>query len=197
VRDERAVWEHGASVNRIRFGTHFAPYRKCRLKATLRLPSKKDDTMNVQEFLIDQQVAFDAIPHRDTYDAQRLAQVLHTPGQEVAKTVLLRADGGYAYIVAVLPATKMVDLRKVSNVFGGSRIELATELEIKQHCPDCEMGTLPPFGSQYAMKTVVDTSLTFDEEIVFEGNSHREAIRMQYGDYYELEHPMIAQFAVS
>ncbi|MDP6558449.1 MAG: YbaK/EbsC family protein, partial [Pirellulaceae bacterium] len=85
--------------------------------------------MNVQEFLSDRQVAYDAISHRDAYDAQRLAQTLHTPGREVAKTVLLRADSGYTYIVAVLPATKTVDFDSVSAAFGGCKIELATELE--------------------------------------------------------------------
>ena len=70
--------------------------------------------MNVQDFLSDRKVAYDAIPHRATYDAQRLAQTLHTPGREVAKTVLLRADGGYTYVVAVLPATKTIDFDKVS-----------------------------------------------------------------------------------
>ena len=152
--------------------------------------------MNVQDYLSSRQIAYDAIPHRDTYDAQRLAQVLHTPGREVAKTVLLRADGGYTYIVAVLPANKTIDFEKVSAAFGGSQIELATELEIKQHCPDCEIGALPPFGTQYAMKTLVEESLTKDEEIVFEGNNHHEAIRMRYDDYQRLEEPLVARFAV-
>lgn len=152
--------------------------------------------MNVQEFLRDRQVAYDAIPHRDTYDAQRLAQVLQRPGREVAKTVLLKADGGYAYIVAVLPATKTIDIEKVSVAYGGSKIELADEFEIKQHCPDCEMGVLPPFGTQYAMKTLVEESLTRDEEIIFEGNNHHEAIRMRYDDFHRIEEPLIANFAV-
>jgi len=152
--------------------------------------------MNVQEFLSEKRVGYDAIPHRNTYDAQRLAQELHTPGREVAKTVLLRADSGYAYIVAVLPATKTIDFDKVAAAFGGSKVELATELEIKEHCPDCEMGTLPPFGSQYGLKTLVEESLTRDEEIVFEGNNHHEAIRMLYEDFQRIEEPLVAQFSV-
>ena len=48
--------------------------------------------MNVQEFLSEKQVVYEAITHRESYDAQRLAQELPTPGHEVAKTVLLRAD---------------------------------------------------------------------------------------------------------
>lgn len=152
--------------------------------------------MNVQEFLSDKQVGYAAITHRDVYDAQRLAQELHTPGREVAKTVLLRADSGYAYIVAVLPATKTIDFAKVSAAYGGSKIALATEIEIKEHCRDCEMGALPPFGSQYGLKTLVETSLTLDEEIVFEGNTHHEAIRMRYEDFHRIEAPLVTKFAV-
>ena len=76
--------------------------------------------MNVQELLAERRVTYDAISHRDTYDAQRLAQVLHVPGREVAKTVLLRADGGYIYLVCVLPATKTIDFSKLFNGFATS-----------------------------------------------------------------------------
>jgi ABC-type multidrug transport system fused ATPase/permease subunit len=125
------------------FGTYFAPLlvEMSRANSIVRLLERGRRTaMNVQEFLAEKQVVYESIAHRDTYDAQRLAQVLHTPGREVAKTVLLRADAGYTYIVAVLPANKTIDFDKVSAAFGGSKIELANEFEIKQHCPDCEMG---------------------------------------------------------
>lgn len=151
--------------------------------------------MNVREFLTAKRVPYEALDHPVTYDAQRLAQTLHVPGQQVAKTVLLRADGGYSYIVAVLPATKTVDFSQVSSALGGSKIELATELEIQQHCPDCEMGALPPFGTQYGMKTLVEESLAQDESIVFEGNTHHEAFRMRYADFQRIEQPLVAQFA--
>ena len=152
--------------------------------------------MNVQNFLIEHNVEFDVISHRDTYDAQRLAQTLHVGGASVAKTVLLRADSGYTFIVAVLPATEHVDLAKVSATLGGSKIELAAEEEIKEHCPDCEFGALPPFGTQYGMKTVVDETLAGEGDIIFEGNSHHEAIRMQYDDFKRIESPLVADLAV-
>ena len=45
------------------------------------------------------------------------------------------------------------------------------------------------------MKTLVDESLTRDEEIVFEGNTHEEAIRMKYKDFAQLEQPILGEFA--
>lgn len=150
--------------------------------------------MRVAEFLQDQGVGFRVIDHEEVYDAQRVAQAVCIPGREVAKTVLLRADGGYVYVVAVLPATRRIDMEKAAKVLGGGRVELADEEEIARHCPDCEIGVLPPFGSQYGMQTMVDKSLCEDEEIVFEANTHREAIRMRFADFKRLEEPLVASF---
>ena len=152
--------------------------------------------MNVQQFLNERHVAFDVLAHRATYDAQRMAQAVDVPGREVAKTVLLRCPGGHDYAVAVLPATRRIDFTRAAKALGGEMVELATEIEISRHCPDCEIGALPPFGSQYGMKTIVDKSLAEDEEIVFEGNTHEEAIRMKYTDFCRLEKPQIASFTL-
>ena len=150
--------------------------------------------MNVAEFLTKQNIVFDLLPHRDTYDAQRMAATLHVSGREVAKTVLLRADSGYTYVVAVLPANKAIDFELVAEILGGAKVELASEIEIGEHCPDCEFGALPPFGSRYGMKTLVDESLLEDDEIVFEGNTHHEAIRMKLQDFRDIEQPLTGQF---
>ena len=151
--------------------------------------------MKVPQFLKERNVEFDLIPHRDTYDAQRMAATIHVSGRDVAKTVLLRANGEYTYIVAVLPANKAIDFDQASQMLGESKLKLATEVEISQHCPDCEIGALPPFGSQYGMTTMVDESLIKDEEIVFEGNTHHEAIRMKLQDFRHIEEPLVGRFA--
>jgi Ala-tRNA(Pro) deacylase len=146
--------------------------------------------MNVQEFLTQRKVPFQALEHRPTYTAQRLAQVVHVPEEEVAKAVLLRADDGY--VLTVLPATRGVDLGRVRQLVGAELVELATEPECGDCFPDCELGALPPFGSKYGMRTIVDRSLAEDDEIVFEGNTHHEAVRMKFRDYEQLEQPRVA-----
>src|SRR5262249_17497206 len=115
--------------------------------------------MEIKKYLQDRGICFDLIEHGDTYDSQRMAESIGVGGRRVAKTVLLRADGGYAYVVAVLPADTHVDLQALSHALGDSQIQLASEMEISDHCPDCECGVLPPFGSEYAMKTLLDFAL--------------------------------------
>jgi Ala-tRNA(Pro) deacylase len=151
--------------------------------------------MNVATFLERGHYEFERVPHQPTYSAQRLAHELHVPGREVAKTVLLRANGGYEYVVAVLPASKKIDLKQASKLIGGAKLELGTEFDISAHCPDCDFGVLPPFGSRYGMKTIVDSQLAKDEYIWFEGNTHDEAIRMKYADFYRLEQPLVGPIA--
>jgi len=151
--------------------------------------------MNVAAFLEERKCRFQRMPHQPTYSAQRLAHELHVSGREVAKTVLLRANGGHQFVVAVLPASKTINLDKASKMLGKGKVQLATEIEISAHCPDCAFGVLPPFGSRYGMKTIVDSSLADDEEIVFEGNTHDEAVRMRFDDFVQLEDPLVAAFA--
>jgi Ala-tRNA(Pro) deacylase len=151
--------------------------------------------MNLQDYLRQQRVAFHVLSHPDTFDSLRLAEAVHVPGRMVAKTVLLRLDHGFRFAVAVLPATHLVDLDAVSQMVGGAHTELATEIEIGQRCPDCEFGSLPPFGTMYDLETLLDESLLEAEELVFEGNSHHEAIRMTSIDFLRLESPLFGSFA--
>ncbi len=147
--------------------------------------------MKTSDILDKARVSYRTYAHEETYDAQHLAAALHVPGDNVAKTVLLRADGDFLHIVAVLPATAKLDLRRVSSAFGGADSRLATEIEITEHCPECEFGILPSFGSRFGMKTIVDESLSRHEDIFFEGNSHTEAIRLPYSEFARLEHPLV------
>jgi Ala-tRNA(Pro) deacylase len=149
--------------------------------------------MNVQQYIEQRGIPFRMLNHQPTYAAQRLAQVMHVPGEEVAKAVLLRADDGF--VLAVLSATRTVDLERVREIVGAASVDLASEPDCGSHFADCELGALPPFGSKYGMRTLVDRSLSEDEEIVFEGNTHHEAIRMKFRDYLELERPRLADFS--
>jgi Ala-tRNA(Pro) deacylase len=147
--------------------------------------------VKVQEFLNERHVIYDVLSHEPTYDAQHMAHAVHVPGVEVAKTVLLRANHGYRYMTAIVPATKKIDFDIASRSLGHCELRLATEPEISEVCPDCEFGILLPFGSQYGVKTIVDSSFEKQPDIVFEGNTHKESIRVKFADFCRLESPLI------
>jgi Ala-tRNA(Pro) deacylase len=148
--------------------------------------------MNVAEFLHTEHVPFEVLPHRNAYTAQHLAHTLDVPGDNVAKTVLLNVDG--KFVLAVLPATHQVSLSMLEDCLHADCAQLATEEELAKIFPDCERGVAPPFGTRYGLTTIVARSLTDDERIVFEGNSHSEAICLRYYDYAKIENPRVESF---
>ena len=126
--------------------------------------------MIVQDFLAEHGIDFDTIQHRPTYDAKSLAQAVHVSGRHVAKAVLLIADRDY--VLAVLPANCSINMLKLRAILNADHIQLASETDCGSLFSDCELGAVPPFGSDYQIRTLVELSLLDGHEIVFEGNTH-------------------------
>jgi Ala-tRNA(Pro) deacylase len=149
--------------------------------------------MSLTSFLTDQDVDFESIPHPPAYTAQRRAKFLHVPGRFVAKSVLLH--GPYGNFLAVLPAIYHVDCERLSVEFEGP-VRLARDEQIGEIVRDCEWGVVPPFGRLYGLATLLDDSIPPDAFLVFEGQTHLEAIRLRCSDFERLEKPRRLQFAL-
>ncbi len=148
--------------------------------------------MRVPDYLAEQQVRFETLLHPPAFTASQRAKVLHIPGRQVAKCVLLAA--GQGFLLAVLPATHQIDTDVLARELGGP-VRLADDREAAQLFRDCEWGVVPPFGTLYGLPTLLDDSLRPDELIVFEGNTHVEAVRVRCGDFERLERPRRLLFA--
>ena len=149
--------------------------------------------MQLQHYLDAQHVGYQVMAHPTAYTAQEVARLQHIPGREVAKVVMVKTADGKP-LMLVLPATHRVDFGALERVLHTQAV-LEDEREFHPLFPECDTGAEPPFGNLFHIETLVDTSLTQDEEIVFNAGSHRETLRMRYADYAELVHPRIATFA--
>ena len=147
--------------------------------------------MDIKDFLKQQRVPFDVLPHPRTETAVGTASALDVPEQNFAKTVVLIVDD--RPVIAVVQAPDHVNPVEVKNSLGAGVAELASEDALEKYFPDCETGAVPPFGSHYGMPTVVDSHLAEDEYIVFDGNTHEEAISMRFKDYQMIERPHQAE----
>jgi Ala-tRNA(Pro) deacylase len=99
--------------------------------------------------------------------------------------------------MVVLPASMMVDFGRLLDATGAQEVELAHENEFKDLFPGCALGTMPPFGNLFGIRTFVAEELTEDEEIVFNAGSTTELIRMAYRDYERLVEPRVLPFRIS
>ena len=148
----------------------------------------------VQEFLRRGGVAYAVFRHPVAFTAQEEAAITHVPGRDWAKVVTCFADG--EPIQAVVPADREVDLDQLMEIAGAGQLRLAHEAELEWLYPDCERGAMPPFGPLFRQRVFVDDGLTREEEIVFNGGTHTDAICMRYGDFAELARPIVGRFAV-
>jgi Ala-tRNA(Pro) deacylase len=151
--------------------------------------------MKLKEFLDRHNVKYVSIAHSAAYTAQEIAELTHTKGRELAKTVIVKIDGVMG--MAVLSASDQVDLALLEEGIKAEHVELATEAEFRDKFPECETGAMPPFGNLYGMRVVVDLRLMRDKEIAFNAGTHTELIRLSLDDFQGLVQPTIAKFAVT
>ena len=141
----------------------------------------------LKDFLDREHVKYVTIGHSPAFTAQEIAALTHTPGKELAKTVIIKVDGELTMVV--LPASEMVRLDHLRESLGTEFVELADEDEFKGAFPDCETGAMPPFGNLYGMRVFVDQALREDDEIAFNAGTHDELIRLPYAEYERLVLP--------
>jgi len=162
-------------------------HRNFSTKKEVAMPVKK-----LKEYLNSHKIEYVSINHSLAYTAQRIAASAHIPGQEIAKTVVIKADG--KMIMAVLPASCKINLDTLKSAISAKDVEIASEKEFGALFPDCEVGAMPPFGNLYGMDVYVAERLIPDEEIAFNAGSHRELIKLAYKDFEKLVKPTVVRF---
>lgn len=147
----------------------------------------------LKDFLDEQRVPYEAISHQTAFTAQCIAGLTHTPGRELAKTIIVNLDG--ELVMAVLPANFRVDLNLLRHAVRARHAALASEEEFYASFPDCETGAMPPFGNLYGLRVFADETLTRDTHITFNAGSHHEVLRVRWEDFVRVAQPIIVSLA--
>ena len=137
---------------------------------------------------------FEVLIHPEVYTAQERAEASRITGRRLAKVVVVR-DGDW-FGLAVVPAAASLDLEQLRALTRRPQLTLAREKDFTPLFPDCEPGAMPPFGRLYGMSAFLDSALADEPELVFEGGTHREEIRMPMDEYLRVEEPAIAAVAL-
>lgn len=143
----------------------------------------------LKEFLDQAKVSYEVYNHPRAYTAQEIAAAQHIPGREMLKVVMLKVDD--SLMMAVLPASKLVDLKKVRDGLKAKEVSLATESEFAALFPGCEIGAMPPFGNLFGLSVCADPVLEKDETIFFNAGNHLQTVALKYRDFKELARPRI------
>lgn len=147
----------------------------------------------LKDYLDQNKVKYVKISHSRAYTAQEIAASVHIPGKELAKTVIVKVNDGFAMVV--LPASRKINFDRLKAVVGNNEIRLAEEDEFKGLFPDCEVGAMPPFGNLYRLPVYVASALAEDKEIAFNAGTHTDVIKISYSDFDKLVKPTIGTFS--
>ena len=139
-------------------------------------------------------IRYISINHSPAYTARETAASTFVPRREFAKTVIVDLDG--EKVMAVLSASRQVDLEALRKLAQAKAVRLATEDEFREMFADCELGAMPPFGSLYSTRVFVDEMVAEVDDLCFNAGSHEQILRMDYLDYLKLEQPVIGAFAI-
>jgi len=138
---------------------------------------------------LDHRIPYVTETNDKTFQPQEATQALCGAREAFAKPVIVNVDG--RIVMAVVPATEGVDLKRLRACLGAARVRLAMEWEFRHLFSDCEDGAMPIFGSVYGVPVLVAHELTDSEEIAFIAGTPREIVRVRVRDFLLTEKPCV------
>jgi Ala-tRNA(Pro) deacylase len=134
----------------------------------------------VSEFLEREGIPFEVVEHERTESAAAEARAAGVPPSDVAKTVVVRDEGGVR--LAVIPASERLDMHKLKEELGSRGLRLLTEPEMAEEFDDFEVGAVPPFGPMFQALELVDQRLLDHDRILCSGGDHEHGVLLDPHD---------------
>jgi len=138
-------------------------------------------------------IKHEVLPHKKVYTAFDKAQTLGVKLNQIVKALLVKAEKNHHLIL--LPADKMLDLKKLAKSLKVKKIEIIGEKGM-QKLLKMKKEALHTFGTLHQLPVVIDKGLAKIKEAIFPSTSFIGSIKMKVKDYLNLEKPLLGNFAV-
>jgi Ala-tRNA(Pro) deacylase len=147
----------------------------------------------VTEHLQRRGVPFELITHPQAFTSLAEALAMGVKADEVLKTLVL--DTGERHVLAVVPASRRLDMRRVHVATGDPHARLASETEMSTDFPGMELGALPPIGSLLGVPLLVDPEVMTHETVVVAAGKQTESVRARVEDLFRDEEIRVVEIA--
>jgi Ala-tRNA(Pro) deacylase len=129
----------------------------------------------VIKYLNSAKTAYKPIVHKTVFTAYDAAQTLGVKLNEIAKTLVIKADKNY--ILAVLPASSRLDLGKLKKIVKAKKVEISKE-NVMQKVFKVKPGAITPFGNLYKVPVFVDKAMLRAKKIIAGAGSYEDSVLM-------------------
>jgi Ala-tRNA(Pro) deacylase len=134
----------------------------------------------VSSFLDARGLRHAVVEHPQTFTAGADARVAAVPLEHTAKAVMARDTDGY--VLAIVPASELLDVRKLRHLTHRPHLRLATEIELATDFPQFEVGAVPPFGELFDCPDYIDHRLLGTPRVLCNGGDHRHSVVLNSGE---------------
>lgn len=155
----------------------------------------------IQKHLENMEVDAEAIVHRTVYTAYDLAQTTGANIESIAKTLLLKVEpyvgvNKSKYVIAVLPASHNLDLKKLQKALKVKKLSIPKE-QVMTKLYKVKAGALTAFGPVHGdTPVVIDKALMKSKKIIARSGSFTESLLMKAKDFAKATGGELAAFAV-
>jgi Ala-tRNA(Pro) deacylase len=137
----------------------------------------------VTEYLDACGVSYEVVHSEPSIASPEDGRALHTDTDLVLKAFVIDARGRHA--VAVIPASRQLDMRRVREALDDPSAHLVTEDELLTDYPGIEMGSgVPVLGRLLDAETIVDPSVLGRGRVVFTAGTWTGEVRARTIDLF-------------
>ena len=158
----------------------------------------------LQKFLDGSKKKYELVSHRTAFTAYDVAATLHLKLNQIAKSLLIKTNkplvsGSKPYALAVVPADKNVDLKKLAKIMSTKDVRV-TKVEIpKEGIMKTQFkvkpGSMAAFGSLYKLPVFVDKAVK--GQMVFAAGSFEESLKMKAEDFVKIENAKMGNLSIA
>ena len=167
--------------------------RQGRATVDKKLPAK------LVKYLEEAGVDHEILEHKTVYTALDVANTMKKKMDEVAKSLLVKADKDY--FLVLLPADYNLDFKKLGKCIGaqtGKKIKVVKipGEKIMEKALKIKAGTMSAFGHLHKLPVVADKALLKVKKAIFSSGSFNHSVEMAVKDFVKLENAIFGSFGV-
>lgn len=152
----------------------------------------KEIVEKIKNLLNKNNIEYKLFIHEPVYTSKQAALVRKVDIKTGVKALLLKNK---EFILALIPANKKLNIKKLSSISKLGRLSFASPQEVIEKT-DCEIGSVPPFNFNN-IKTYADKEILENEFINFNTGLHTHSIKMKSQDLFNLIKPTIVEISQS
>lgn len=157
----------------------------------------KETLKKIQKTLESRSIPFEQFAHEHVHTSKDAAKIRGNTLDQAAKAIVIRIknrEGNHVFIQGVLSGSKKINMKVLKKLINAKSVSLATPEEVFE-VTDCTVGSVPPFGPLFGMKTLVDRTLLSNEFIYFSAGTHNDSIKMRSSDFIGLFDFIVEDFS--